>query len=113
MMLGGIVRVGHCAVAAAVLRCPLIGARRALGEFPFVLEQVLEVVVAPLCRRGSPDHLQAAGDGVASLAGFELARPSKALRLDRSGFRFRAHIGGRAGAVGFAESVTTGNQSYS
>ena len=45
-------------------RLPLLGAGRALGQLPFVLEQVLEEVVAPLGRRLAPGHFRAAGDGV-------------------------------------------------
>ncbi len=46
-----VVGVRHRACARAVLRLPLMRAGRALGQFPFVAEQVLEEVVAPLRRR--------------------------------------------------------------
>ena len=41
-------------VGRRVLRLPLLGAGRALGQLPFVLEQVVEEVVAPLGRRLRP-----------------------------------------------------------
>ena len=83
---------------------------RALGQFPFVAEQVPEEVVAPLRRRRGPDDFQAAGDRVTSFAGAEFALPAEALLLDAGGFRLRAHERRIAGAVGFAEGVTAGNQ---
>ena len=91
-------------------RLPLLGAGRALGQLPFVAEQVLEEVVAPLRRRLRPGDLRAAGDRVGALAGAEPALPAEALLLDRGGFRLRAHQRGIAGAVGLAEGVTAGDQ---
>ena len=46
--LGGIVRVGNSARASVTLGLPLVRAGRTLGQFPFVAEQVVEKVVAPL-----------------------------------------------------------------
>jgi hypothetical protein len=43
-----IVRVRHRVRAGVMLGRPLVGAGRALGQFPFVAEQVPEEVVAPL-----------------------------------------------------------------
>ncbi len=83
---------------------------RALGEFPFVAEEVLEEVVAPLGRRLGPNNFQAAGDRVTSLAGAELALPTEALLLDAGRFGLRTYVCGFAGAVGFAKRVPTGNQ---
>ena len=52
-LLRRVVRVRHRAVAGAVLRLPLMRARRALGQLPFELEQVREEVVAPLASASS------------------------------------------------------------
>ena len=64
-----------------VLRPPLIGAGRALRQFPFVAEQVLEEVVAPLRRRRGPGDFRAAADRVIALAAAEAALPAEALLL--------------------------------
>ena len=106
---------GSCASGivglGAVLRLPLLGAGRALGQLPFVLEQVVEEVVAPLRRRLRPGDFRAAGDGVGADAGAVLALPAEALVLDA-----RAPSGSGptqrriAGAVGLAEGVAAGDQ---
>src|SRR5438477_6147895 len=46
--------VWNSSCAGAVLRGPLMRTSRALGQFPVVLEQGLEEVVAPLRRRAGP-----------------------------------------------------------
>ena len=92
------------------LRLPLLGAGRALGQLPFVFEQVLEEQVAPLGRRLGPGDFRAAGDGVGAEAGAMLALPAEALILERPAFRVRAHQRRIAGAVGLAEGMAAGNQ---
>ena len=72
-----VVGIRHRAGAGAVLRLPLMRAGRALRQLPFVAEQVLEEVVAPLRRRGGPGDLEAAGDRVAALARAEAALSSR------------------------------------
>ncbi|MGY4499848.1 hypothetical protein ACVWYH_003779 [Bradyrhizobium sp. GM24.11] len=47
-----------------ILGRPLVRTARALRQLPFVVEQVLEEIVAPLRRRGGPGHLDTAGDGI-------------------------------------------------
>ena len=96
--------------ASRVLRLPLLRAGRALGQLPFVLEQVLEEVVAPLGRRLRPGDFRAAGDGVGADAGAVLALPAEALILERAGFRLRSDQRRIAGAVGLAEGVAAGDQ---
>src|SRR5262249_15267276 len=96
--------------ASTVLRFPLIGTGRALGELPFVAEQILEEVVAPLRRRLTPDDFRAAGDRVAASAGAIFALPAEALLFDGGGLRFRAHQGSIARAGGLAEGMPAGNQ---
>src|SRR5438445_6179515 len=83
---------------------------RALGEFPFVAEQVGEEVVAPLRRRLRPNYFQAAAGLVAAYARLEFVLPAEALLLDGGRFRLRADQFRVASTVGFAEGVTAGNQ---
>ena len=97
-------------VASRAFRLPLLRAGRALRQLPFVLEQVLEEVVAPLRRRLRPGDFRAAGDGVGAEAGAVLALPAEALILDGAAFRLRADQRRIAGAVGLAEGVAAGNQ---
>src|SRR5207253_3662634 len=111
MMLRGVVRIRHRAVACAILRSPLMRTGRALGQFPFVAEQVGEEVVAPLGRRLGPSDFEAAADGVSTKTFAKFILPSKALVLDVGSFRFGANVvGGNGGTVSFAEGVTAGNQ---
>src|SRR5579862_2338324 len=95
MMLRPIVCVRHGIGAGAVLRRPLKCPRRTLREFPIVLEKVLEVIVAPLRRRGGPDDLQTATDRVIPAAGSEFILPAEALLLHVGRFWLRADILGR------------------
>src|SRR6266436_7896251 len=85
---------------------------RALGQFPFIAEQVGEEVVAPLHRRLGPNAVQAAADRVTALARLEFALPAETLLLDAGGFGLCAHQFRIASAVGFAEAMTAGNQRY-
>src|SRR5260370_26515776 len=92
------------------LRLPLRHTGRALRQLPFVFEQVLEEVVAPLGRRLRPGDLRAAGDGVGAEAGAMLALPAEALILKGAAFRLRSDQRRVACAVGLAEGMTAGNQ---
>src|SRR5262245_57827831 len=95
---------------SAVFGLPLLRTGRALGQLPFVVEQVVEEVVAPLRRRLRPGDLGAAGDGVRSETRAMLALPAEPLVLEEGAFRLRAHQRRIAGAVSLAEGVTAGNQ---
>src|SRR5271165_6223273 len=105
-----IVRIRHRTIASAIFRSPLMRTSRTLRQFPFVAEQVLEEVVAPLRRRLGPNDFQATADRVIAFARLEFALPAEALLLDGRGFRLWAHIGRRASAVGLAERMPAGNQ---
>src|SRR5271168_1755417 len=106
-MLRGIVRIRHRAVAFAILRFPLMCTGRTLRQFPFVVEQVGEEVVAPLRWRRRPSDFQAAADRVTTVTFAKFILPSEALILDVGSFWVVAHIlSGNACAVGFAEGVT-------
>src|SRR4029077_8720590 len=65
MLLRRVVRVGNDLLR--VLGHPLLGAGRRLSQLPFVLEQVLEVVVAPQRRSLGPGHFNAAGNRVGAV----------------------------------------------
>src|SRR5271157_3254528 len=106
MTLRRIVRIRHRTGTCAILRSPLMRTGRALGQFPFVAEQVREEVVAPLRRRRGPNDFQAAADRVIPFARAKFALPAEALLLDAGGFRLWAHQCHIASAVGFAEGVT-------
>src|SRR5207237_6499715 len=105
-----VVGIRNRAGAGASLRFPLMRARGALRQLPFVAEQVLEVVVAPLRGRGGPRDFQAAGDRVTALARAERAPPAEALLLDAGRLGVKPHMGLRAGTVGLAARVTTGDE---
>src|SRR5258708_11962479 len=95
---------------SVAFRLPLLRTGWALRQLPFVVEKVVEEVVAPLRRRLRPSDFGAAGDGVRPEARTMLAFPAEALILDEGAFRLRAEQRRIAGAVGLAEGVTAGNQ---
>src|SRR5688572_11747066 len=96
-----------------VLRLPLLGAGRARGQLPLVLEEVLEEIVVPPCGRRGPGDLEPAGDGVGSHTGFVAALPAETLFLEVAAFRFGADMLVRwRGTVRLAEGVSTGNQRH-
>ena len=109
---GWVVGVRHSAGTRVAHRLPLVGTSRALGQFPFVAEQGLEVAVVPLDGRGRPGAFQAAGDRVHALAAAEAVLPAEALLLDAGAFGFRAALGGIPGAVGLAEGVAAGGERH-
>ena len=57
---------------------PLMRTGWTLGEFPFVAEQGFKVAVVPRGGRCGPRAFEAAGDGVASIAGSKAVLPAKA-----------------------------------
>ena len=77
--LSRVVGMGDGAGARAILGSPLVGTGGAFGEFPFVAEEVLEIVIAPLGGSGGPSDLEAAGNGVRALAAAEAAFPAESL----------------------------------
>src|SRR5262245_21221355 len=105
-------RMRHGTGACAVLRLPLMGAGRALREFPLVAEQVLEVVVAPLRRRRGPGDFQAAGDRISAYAGSKFASPAKALLADLGPFGIRSTMGVSGGSVGLAEAMAADDERH-
>ena len=88
----------------------LNGARRATRLHPFVFEQVLEEVIAPLGRGLRPDNFQPGGDGVSANTGAVRAGPAQALRFNRRRFRVSAHVRGFTCAVRFTERMSARNQ---
>src|SRR5262245_56978766 len=105
-----VMRVRNRAFAGAVLRLPLLRARRTRGRLPPVLEKVLEVIVAPPGRRRGPGDLEAARGGVGAHTGFVAALPTETLFLEIAALRFGADACRRARPMGLAERVSAGNQ---
>ena len=102
---------GTVSAPAPPFEVPLIGAGRALGQLPFVAEQVLEEVVAPLRRRCGPNDLDTAGDRVIAFAGAEFILPAEALLLDGRAFGFGAYVDLRiGGTVSLAEGMAASDQ---
>ena len=88
----------------------LDSARRAAGLHPFVFEQVLEKIVAPLGGRLRPDHFQTGGNGIRACAAAVAGVPAQALCFQRRGFRLGADVAGFCGAMGFTQRVAAGDQ---
>ena len=105
-------RVRDATRAHAVLGRPLMGASRALGQLPFVAEQVPEEVVAPLGRRRGPGDFEPAANGVATLAGAEGVGPAKTLQFDAGGFRLGPDQRRVTRAMGLAKGVAAGDQRH-
>src|SRR5437879_4065977 len=99
-------RIWNAASNSAALRFPLVGAGRALGEFPLEAEKVFQEVVAPLGGRGGPGDFQTAGDGVGAFAGAITVLPAKALVLKAGRFWLRRNVSRWGSAVGLAKGVT-------
>src|SRR5688572_33031690 len=111
MPLRGIVGIRHGALGLGILGRPLECTGGALGQFPLVVEQVVQEAVAPLRRRVGPGAFEAAGDGVATLASAEGILPAAPLLLDRCRFRLWPDVaGGRTCAVRLAERVTADDE---
>jgi hypothetical protein len=108
MLLRRVVGVGDRGGGA--FRLPLLGTGRARRQLPFVLEQVVEEVVAPPGRRLRPGDFGTAGDGIGAPARAVLAFPAKPLVLDRTAFRLRSDQRRIAGTVRLAESVAARDQ---
>src|SRR6202008_2242646 len=93
-----------------MLWSPLECAGGALGHLPVVLVQVVQKPAAPFRRCVGPGALEAAGDGVAPLAGTEAALPAEALQLERSSLWLRPDVRARGRTVGLAERVTANDE---
>ena len=89
---------------------PLVRASGTLHEFPFVAEEVLEIVIAPLGGRGRPDNFDTAGDRVRTFAAAVAIRPPETLLGEAGGLGFGTDVGFGGRAMGLAEGVATGNE---
>ena len=106
-----VVRVRHGVLRGASLGRPLVGAGGGLGEFPFVVPEVLEVFVRPAGGRAGPSAFEAAGDRVDTVALAEGVLPAEAHLFEGGAFGFRADMAvGRGGSVGLTERVATGDE---
>src|SRR5947207_11217498 len=84
---------------------------RTLGQFPFVVEEVGEEVVAPTGRRCRPDDFQAAADRVGAETFAKFILPPEPLIFDIGAFRFISYIVRRnPSTMRFAERVSTGDE---
>src|SRR5689334_11992347 len=83
----------------------------ALGQFPIVLEQILEEVIAPLGRGRGPDDFEAATNRVFADAGVEFALPAKALLLDGCTFGLGTDEFCIARTMRLAKGVAAGDES--
>ncbi len=109
---GRVVGMRHSFGAGPILWCPLMRTSRALGQFPFVTEQVPEEVVAPLGGRGGPGDFQTAGDRVRTHAGIETVFPAQALFFKSCRFRVGPAIRVWRGTVGLAEGMAPGDERH-
>ena len=113
MTAGGIMGVRHAGSGLLTLGDPLLCTGRALRQFPFVAEQVVEVVVIPNDRVGGPSTLDAAGDRMDALAAAEGVGPAEALLFKRRALWCGADIlAGIGSTMGLAEGVPAGHQRH-
>ena len=97
---------GRCHVAVGRLfRRPLMSARRALGQFPLVAEQHVEIAHVPLGRGRRPRAFEAAADLIAALAAAITALPAQTLLGEAGCLGCRSDQRRIAGAVAFAKGV--------
>src|SRR5580693_3493891 len=101
------------AVACATFRRPRMCTRRPLCHLPFIPGRGGKEAVAPLRWRGGPDDFESTADRVTTVTVAKFVLPSQALLLDVGAFWIVANIlSGNAGAVGFAEGVTAGDERH-
>jgi len=77
-----------------ILGNPLVSASRALCELPLELEEVLEVVVAPLDGSAGPGNLETGGGCVRTLAGLVAVGPAETLLGEVSSLGLGADVVG-------------------
>ncbi|CAB5069457.1 unannotated protein [freshwater metagenome] len=73
--------IRHRALSIWICRSPLICACGAVGEFPLVAKERVEVGVVPSDRRASPRTLDTARGGVNTLTGTKAVNPAQTLLL--------------------------------
>ena len=86
---GGILNIGWLIFFPDIDRFPLPRTGRAFLQFPFVIEQQLEVAIVPLDRVGGPSAFKAACDGIAADTAFGFIDPSQALVFKACSLGFR------------------------
>ena len=106
--LGRVVSVRHRRLG--VLGDPLVRPGRARRLLPLVTEEALEEAVVPLGRGAGPGDLEAAGDGVRTLAGAVGVLPAEPLALERAALGLGTDVVGGRGTVGLAEGVAAGDE---
>src|SRR5262245_33906035 len=96
-----------------MFRFPLMGTGRALGQFPFVAEQVPKEVGAPLRWCCGPDDFQAACNCVAAFATAKTVLPAKALLFNARALRLWTDMNCIASAMGLTKSMAAGDEGNS
>ena len=79
-------------------------------SLPFILEQILKIVVAPLCRRRRPGQFDTARNGIGPVTAAVVARPAETLLLDRRSLGFQAFVRLRSGPVSLSKRVSARDQ---
>src|SRR5579883_3564464 len=106
---GGIEWVRHGVDACVALWLPLVRAGRTLSQLPFIFEQGLEIIIAPLCRFGGPDDFQATGDRVRAVTISIAALPTEPLVFYAGRLRIRPNMRRGSCAMRFTEGVAACN----
>src|SRR5688572_25436212 len=88
-----------------ILGPPLLHTGGAFFQFPFILEQVIEEMVAPFGWRLRPGHFRTTRYGVATNACAVLAFPAEPLIFNRRSFWVRPHQRRITCAMGFTERM--------
>ena len=68
MAYGRVMRIRNGACTGPVFGLPLVSTGGAFRQFPIEVEEILQLIVAPLGWGGGPGAFEATGDGVYSTA---------------------------------------------
>ena len=101
--------IGHRTLRICASRCPLICASGALGQFPLITKERVEVSIVPGDRGASPRALDTARGCVNTLASAKAVDPPKALLLKWRTLWLATNKVRVACTVRLAERVATGH----
>src|SRR4029453_16681077 len=102
--------VGHGVLGLGILRNPLPGAGRALGQIPVIFVQIVEEPVVPLRRFVGPGAFEAAGYRVLGRAASIAVLPAEALFLDGRSLGLGTDVLRMGRAMSLADSVAANNE---
>ncbi len=97
-------------ITGAIFRSPLVFAGGALGQLPFIVEQVFEKAHVPLNRFISPCAFEATGNRIGTFAGAIFVFPAETLLFNRSCFRVRAVVLFGSGTMNFTKRMSSCNK---